>query len=227
MLPGRRPLKSQSLPPVDFPKCFCCLFCCLCCCLHNLLLLVRLVVFVFPVVVAVFFCFCLHCFAFSVFCPAFAAAFGSPTVEKPTLAALDLPKCQEQFYNSLSHHCMTDYCKMLSSISKKKLEKQKFHEKTPVRTQRDRGGPAFWALVPLLLLLLFSLLFVLFVQLLLLFVLLLFVLLFFHVCAALAASFAAFADPFWCFFFSCVAAIWCSFVVCATCFCLCGSCCLC
>ena len=68
----------------------------------NLLLLVRLVVFVFfPVVVAAFFCFCLHCFVFffSVVCPAFAAAFGSPTVEKYTLAAFDLPKCQEQFYN--------------------------------------------------------------------------------------------------------------------------------
>ena len=25
--------------------------------------------------------------------------FRSPTVEKPTLAAFDLPKCQKQFYN--------------------------------------------------------------------------------------------------------------------------------
>ena len=33
------------------------------------------------------------------FADAFAAgAFGSPTVE-PILAAFDLPKCQEQFYN--------------------------------------------------------------------------------------------------------------------------------
>ena len=30
---------------------------------------------------------------------AFAADFGSPTVEKPNLAASDLPKCQEQFYS--------------------------------------------------------------------------------------------------------------------------------
>ena len=36
---------------------------------------------------------------FSVVCHAFAAALGSPTVEKPTLAAFDLPKCQEQFCN--------------------------------------------------------------------------------------------------------------------------------
>ena len=79
VLPGRRPLKNQSLPAFDLPKMFlllimlfvllfvqlaaacaaCCLFfsCCCCC-------------FVF-----------LHCFAFSVVCPAFAAAFGSPTVE--------------------------------------------------------------------------------------------------------------------------------------------------
>ena len=43
--------------------------------------------------------FLLLCAAFPVVCPASAAAFGSPTVEKPTLAAFDLPKCQAQFYN--------------------------------------------------------------------------------------------------------------------------------
>ena len=37
--------------------------------------------------------FLLLCAAFPVVCLAFAAAFGSPTVEKPTLAAFDLPKC--------------------------------------------------------------------------------------------------------------------------------------
>ena len=65
--------------------------------------------------------------------------------------------------------------------------------------------PAFWALVSLLLLMLFSLLFVLFVQLLLLLVLLL-LLLGSSWCAAFAVVCAAFADPFGAFF-SCVAAV--------------------
>ena len=53
-----------------------------------------------------FFLFCvlllLLCAAFPVVCPAFAAAFGSLTVEKPTLAALDLLKCQEQILHLIS-----------------------------------------------------------------------------------------------------------------------------
>ena len=32
VLPSRRPLKNQSLPAFDLPKCFCCLLCCLCSC---------------------------------------------------------------------------------------------------------------------------------------------------------------------------------------------------
>ena len=77
------PLKNQSLAGFDLPTCLYCFsrcLCCFCCCLYNLLLLVRVVVCAFPVV-----------------CP----AFGSPTVEKPTLAAFDLPKCQEQFFLKL------------------------------------------------------------------------------------------------------------------------------
>ena len=72
----------------------------------NLLLLVRLVC-VFPVAVAVAVAafFVSACTVLSVVCPAFDAAFGSPTVEKPTLVAFDFPKCQEQFYNRLAHHC--------------------------------------------------------------------------------------------------------------------------
>ena len=75
-----------------------CLYCCLCgvaavwhylcCCLYNLLLLVRLVVCAFPVVVAAVLLFACTVLLFSVVCPAFAAAFGSPTVEKPTFVAL-------------------------------------------------------------------------------------------------------------------------------------------
>ena len=73
----------------------CAAVCTTCCCLCVLLFVLFLLLLLF------FFCFCLHCFAFSVVCPAFAAAFGSPTVERPTLAAFDLPKCQEQFFNWL------------------------------------------------------------------------------------------------------------------------------
>ena len=32
VLSGRRPLKSQSVPAFDLPKCFCCFLCYLCCC---------------------------------------------------------------------------------------------------------------------------------------------------------------------------------------------------
>ena len=46
----------------------------------------------------------LVCAAFPVVCPAFAAAFGSLTAEKPTLAAFDLPKCQAKFYNWSAPH---------------------------------------------------------------------------------------------------------------------------
>ena len=122
VLSGLRPLISQSMPAFDLPKCLYCLLCCLCCCvaavwyclcccLYNLLLLVRLVVCAFPVVVPAFFVsactvslflFCVLllvlCVAFPVVCPAFSAAFGRRPLN-PTLAALDLSKCQEQFYN--------------------------------------------------------------------------------------------------------------------------------
>ena len=99
VLSGRRPLKSQSVPTFDLPKCLNCLFCCLCCCvaavwyclcccLYNLLLLVRLVVCAFfcccccfsvSACTVLLFLFCvlllLLCTAFPVVCPAFAAAF--------------------------------------------------------------------------------------------------------------------------------------------------------
>ena len=82
VLSGCQPLKSQSLPDFDLPKCFlllillfvllCCCCVCLCCCLYNLLLLVRLVV----CVLLLLFLFLLALFrAFSVVCSAFAAAF--------------------------------------------------------------------------------------------------------------------------------------------------------
>ena len=76
----------------------CAAVCTTCCCLCGLLFVLFLLLLLF-FFFFFFFGFCLHCFAFSVVCPAFAAGFGSPTVEKPTLAAFDLPKCQEQFYN--------------------------------------------------------------------------------------------------------------------------------
>ena len=95
---------------LTFQNVFCCLFCYLCCCvaavcttcccLYNLLLLAAAC----AACCCCFFCFCLHCYAVSVVCLAFAAALGSLTVEKPTLAAFDLPKCQEQFYNLLAPH---------------------------------------------------------------------------------------------------------------------------
>ena len=65
----------------------------LCCCLCKLLMLVRLLLFVLFVLLF----FSVLCAASASFAAAFAAAFGSPTVEKPTLAALDLPKCSTTF----------------------------------------------------------------------------------------------------------------------------------
>ena len=85
--------------------CFAAVWCSLCCCLYNLLLLVRLLLFVFSVVFTalfvcaaffVFFCF-VCCFYFFVLffllfvlllSDAFAAAFGSPTVERHPLPIL-------------------------------------------------------------------------------------------------------------------------------------------
>ena len=92
---------GANLPAVDFRYCYCCQLCCLCCCvavvwyylcccLSNLLLFVRHVNLWFSLLL---FCFGLHCFALSVVCLVFAAAFRSLTVEKPTFAVSDLPKC--------------------------------------------------------------------------------------------------------------------------------------
>ena len=92
------PLKNTT-HTCNLTKCLCCFSCCLFCCvaavwyylrccLYNLLLLVRLVVCVLPVVVA-FFLLLLHCFAFSVVCPAFACRFGGrlwPTLARPSVA---------------------------------------------------------------------------------------------------------------------------------------------
>ena len=57
VLSGRQPLKSQSLPAFDLPKCFCRLFCCLCCCVAVVLYL------------------CSH--------PSGLPPFGAPTVRGP------------------------------------------------------------------------------------------------------------------------------------------------
>ena len=75
----------------------------LCCCLYNLLLLVRLVVCAFSVVVAAFFvsaCTVLL-FLFCVLLLLLCAA-GSPTVEKPTLAASDLLKMSRTILQLIS-----------------------------------------------------------------------------------------------------------------------------
>ena len=79
------------------------MFVLLCCCCLVLFVLLVAVLFVSAACTVLLFLFCvlllLLCAAFPVVCPAFAAAFGSPTVEKHTLAAVGLPKCQEQIYN--------------------------------------------------------------------------------------------------------------------------------
>ena len=68
LLSGRRPLKNQSLPAFDLPKCLYCFCCCLCCCFS---LCCR-------------FCCCCCC-----------GCFLGRRQLNPTLAAFDLPKCQE------------------------------------------------------------------------------------------------------------------------------------
>ena len=79
---GRQPLKSESLPAFDFPKCFCRLFCCLCCCVVVVSICVVVCaiccylcgwLFVFFLLLFFFFQFALFCF--SVVCFAFAGTY--------------------------------------------------------------------------------------------------------------------------------------------------------
>ena len=105
VLSGCQPLKSQSLPDFDLPKCFsllillfvllCCCCVYLCCCLYNLLLLVRLVVcvlllffFVSACIVSRFFC-CLFCF-----CCRF---LGRRTLKNPPFPRLTFQNVKNNF----------------------------------------------------------------------------------------------------------------------------------
>ena len=115
---GRRPLRNQSLPAFDLPKCLYCFSCSVCAAFVAVFHVCDAAVAAFVDLVSVFFLCCcclvlfvflLHCFFCFVCCCCFfvllfllfvlccwlCAAFASAF----TLAALDLPKCQEQFFN--------------------------------------------------------------------------------------------------------------------------------
>ena len=117
--------------------CFCCLYYCFCCFAFSVLCAASASLCAFPVVCAIA---CVPVAAFA------AAAFGPPTVEP--VAAFDLPKCQEQFYNwlallSLRKKWITNCYKIYRYPQKP----QKHHRNsTRRRPEPPIASPPFWAL---------------------------------------------------------------------------------
>ena len=124
VLSGRRPLKANLCPLLTFQNVFYMqnklLFVLLCwsCSVQFVLLFVQFAAACAACCLC-FFLFLLHSFAFSVVCPPFAAAFGSPTVEKPPLLLLT-------FQNVKNPYAILKVNNQLfknSQVSSKNLEK--------------------------------------------------------------------------------------------------------